>query len=235
MFDYQELLNVLPMDQLAAQVGESREDVESAVRNALPALLMGMGANAQDPSGEASLANALQSHSPSLLQGGVDLSQVDSSDGAKITRNVFGDNEDAVVNQLGGLGGGSGLIQKLMPILAPIVMSWLAGKLMGIDERQGQGTQQPTQTSTGGGILGGILGQILGRGAAGTAPQIQQPQQAEPQFRQPQPQTGDTPSMPFPDASSRQPQQDQPGGGLGDVFGGGLGSILGDLLGGGRR
>ena len=34
------------------------EDVEAATRNALPALLMGMGANTQDPAGEASLASA---------------------------------------------------------------------------------------------------------------------------------------------------------------------------------
>ena len=40
-----------------------------------------------------------------MLDGGIDLDQVDSDDGSKIVRNIFGANEDAVVTQLGGLGG----------------------------------------------------------------------------------------------------------------------------------
>ena len=68
MLDYQEILNNLPMDQIAQQVGEPQAEVENAVRNALPALLMGLGANAQDPAGEASLASALKDHDPSLLE-----------------------------------------------------------------------------------------------------------------------------------------------------------------------
>ncbi|MDO5677384.1 MAG: DUF937 domain-containing protein [Propionibacteriaceae bacterium] len=238
MFDYQEILNSLPMDQIAAQVGEPQAEVESAVRNALPALLMGMGANAQDPAGEASLASALRQHDPSLLDGGIDLSAIDLEDGRKISHHIFGANEDAVMNQLGGLGGGGGLIQKLMPILAPIVMAWLAGKLMGTDERQGQPQQAPPQAPqgrSGGGILGDILGQVLGGGSGQQAPPAQAPQQREPQFRAPEAPSGDAPSMPFPDANP-QPQTQQTnqpsGGGLG---GGVLGQILGDLLGGGRR
>lgn len=235
MFDYQEILNTLPMDQIAAQVGEPQAEVESAVRNALPALLMGMGANAQDPAGEASLASALRKHDPSLLDGGVDLSRVDTNDGAKISHHIFGSNEEAVMNQLGGLGGGNALIQKLIPILAPIVMAWLAGKLMGQDERQGQPTPQ-SQGRAGGGILGDILGQVLGGGASPQQAPPPQTPQSEPQFRSPQTSsTGGAPTMPFPD-SDPQPQTQQTnqpsGGGLG---GGVLGQILGDLLGGGRR
>lgn len=238
MYDYQEILNSLPMEKIAAQVGEPQAEVESAVRNALPALLMGLGANAQDPAGEASIANALKKHDPSLLDGGVDLSQIDTSDGAKISHHIFGQNEDAVMNQLGGLGGGNGLIQKLMPILAPIVMAWLAGKFMGADERQGQPQQSP-QGRSGGGILGDILGQVLGGGSGQQAPPPPAPQQQrEPQFRAPQTSgTGSgAPTMPFPDDTNPQPQTQQTnqpsGGGLG---GGVLGQILGDLLGGGRR
>jgi hypothetical protein len=36
----------------------------------------------------------------------VDLGQVDTDDGAQIVRNVFRDNEDQIVNTLGGQGGG---------------------------------------------------------------------------------------------------------------------------------
>ncbi|HHT12064.1 MAG TPA: DUF937 domain-containing protein [Propionibacterium sp.] len=238
MFDYQEILNSLPMDQIAAQVGEPQAEVESAVRNALPALLMGMGANAKDPAGEASLAAALKDHDPSLLEGGVDLNRIDPNEGAKISHHIFGQNEDAVMNQLGGLGGGNALIQKLIPILAPIVMAWLAGKFMGRDERQGQPQQAPQGRS--GGVLGDILGQVLGGGSGQqTAPPPQAPQQQrEPQFRAPETSgTGSgAPTMPFPEDTNPQPQTQQTnqpsGGGLG---GGVLGQILGDLLGGGRR
>ncbi|MHA6525116.1 DUF937 domain-containing protein [Tessaracoccus sp. G1721] len=231
MFDYDELLSTLPIDQLAQRVGASPEDVEAATRNALPALLMGMGANTQDPAGEASLASAVGQHDPRLVQGGINLDDVDQQDGAKIAHHIFGDNEDQVVNQLGGLGGGNALIQKLLPILAPIVMSWLAGKLMGADEAQGQPRQAP---SSGGGGLGDILGQILGGGASAPQAQPQQPSE-QPQFRVPTGQADDgTLRMPEPEAQQRQsqPQQQTMPGGLG---GGILGDILGGLLGGGRR
>lgn len=232
MFDYDELLSTLPIDQLAQRVGASPEEVEAATRNALPALLMGMGANTQDPAGEASLASAIGQHDPRLVQGGVNLDEVDERDGAKIAHHVFGDNEEQVVNQLGGLGGGNALIQKLLPILAPIVMSWLAGKLMGADERQGQPRQSP---SSGGGGLGDILGQILGGGAATPQAQQQPEPSSQPQFRVPTGQADDgTLRMPEPEAQQRQapPQQQPVPGGLG---GGILGDILGGLLGGGRR
>ena len=237
MFDFDELLSTLPIDQLAQRVGASPEEVEAATRNALPALLMGMGANTQDPAGEASLASAIGQHNPQLVQGGINLDDVDETDGAKIAHHVFGDNEEQVINQLGGLGGGNALIQKLLPILAPIVMSWLAGKLMGRDEAQGQ--PQPKQSPTGGGGLGDILGQILGGGAA--APQAQAPRvepSAQPQFRVPTAGPDDgTLRMPEPESGrtqteSQKPQQPTIPGGLG---GGILGDILDGLLGGGRR
>ena len=86
--------------------------------------------NSSVSAGEASLASALGQHDPRLVQGGVNLDEVDEADGAKIAHHVFGDNEQQVVNQLGGLGGGNALIQKLLPILAPIVMSWLGSNPM---------------------------------------------------------------------------------------------------------
>jgi hypothetical protein len=243
MFDLDELLTTLPLDELAQRVGATPEEVEAATRNALPALLMGMGANTQDPAGEASLASALGQHDPRLIQDGVNLDEVDEADGAKIAHHVFGDNEEQVINQLGGLGGGNALIQKLLPILAPIVMSWLAGKLMGMDRAQGQPQASQPQASqpqasqpTSGGGLGDILGQILGGGAAAPqapqAPQAQAPQE-QPQFRVPTQDDGAL-RMPEPQAqpTQSQPQSQSMPGGLG---GGILGEILGGLLGGGRR
>src|SRR5688500_1034932 len=54
-----ELMSQIPIGQLAGQLGVSEAEAEQAVRTALPALLGGMQANAQDPAGEASLAQAL--------------------------------------------------------------------------------------------------------------------------------------------------------------------------------
>ena len=120
MFDIQDLFDHLQIDQLAAQVGGDPADVSKAVGAALPALLMGMGANAQDSSGEASLFEALSQH---VGRSASDLDAVDEADGAKITSHVFGSNEEAVVAKLGGAAGNQSLIQKLLPILAPLVMA----------------------------------------------------------------------------------------------------------------
>lgn len=124
----------------------------------LPALLMGMGANAQDPAGRESLATALESHNPNLVEGDVDVEDIDTQDGAKIAHHVFGSNEDQVAHQLGGIAGGTGLVRALIPILAPLVMSWLAGRMA----QGGAGTQ--AQAPSRGGLLETILGQILGGG-----------------------------------------------------------------------
>ena len=161
----------------------------------------------------------------------LDLSQVDTSDGQAILGNIFGSNTDAVMSQLGGYGamsrgGGSSLLSKLLPLLAPIVMAWLAKKVQGglgggstsasgaqsQDQGgvlgSGQGASpaqqdQPAQSDSGAsdqGLGGGgdILGQILGGVLGGAG--------------------GSSSSS-------------GAGGAGGDI----LGQILGGLLGGGKR
>ena len=80
----------LPMSSLAGQVGSDPQTTETAVRQVLPALLGGLHANAQDPAGASSLAGALGQHSPDLVEGGVNLDQVDPQDGSRIVSNIFG-------------------------------------------------------------------------------------------------------------------------------------------------
>lgn len=120
-------MSQVPVDQLAQQLGVD-EQTAAAAKAASVVLLGGMEANAKDPGGAASLEKALAQHDPSLIEGGVDLGQVDTDDGAKIVRNVFGDNEDQTVNALGGQGGGlsSDLLKKALPLLAPLAMAFLA-------------------------------------------------------------------------------------------------------------
>jgi hypothetical protein len=151
MSSIDELMSQIPVAQLASTLGVSEEQAQAAVRQALPALVGGMAANAQDPAGAASLSRALDQHNSGLLDGGVDLGQVDTADGEKIVHNVFGNNEEAVVNRLGGVGDiGSGTIAKLLPMLAPLVMSFLA------KGRSGSAGEE------GGGGLGDLLGGLLG-------------------------------------------------------------------------
>jgi hypothetical protein len=153
--DLDDLLAQIPMSQVAARLGVDEQTAEQATRQALPALLAGMHANAQDPGGAQSLAEAVDQHQDGLLDGGVDVGQVDTGDGDKIVGHVFGGNRDQVVNQLGSVGGADGgaPVRKLLPILAPIVMSYLARRL-----REGGGGA----AGQSGGGLGGVLGSLLG-------------------------------------------------------------------------
>ncbi|SDU77539.1 protein of unknown function [Jiangella alkaliphila] len=163
--DIDDLLARLPIDQLAASLGVDEKTAEQATRQALPALIGGMQANAQDADGAASLTKALDDHDDELVKGGVNLADVDTNDGEKIVSNVFGGNRDQVVNQLAGFNskaGGSDLIGKLLPMLAPIVLSYLAGQLKGGDK-----AAAPSQQAQSGGGLGDLLGGLLGGGSGG--------------------------------------------------------------------
>jgi hypothetical protein len=202
MSDMDEILSQIPMDQLAAMLGVDEQTAADATQEALPALLGGLQANAADPSGADSLLNALGGHG-GLLDGGLDLGGVDTSDGQQIVANIFGDNSDAVMSQLGGYGalgsrGGSSLVAKLLPILAPIVMAWLSKKLQGsLGGAMGGGSSSST-TADDGGVLGS------GRGSTPTG-----------SAAQPQDQTADSGL-----------------GGAGDILGSILGGVLGGATGG---
>ena len=61
-----DIMSQIPMASLADQLGVDEPTAEAAVRQALPALVGGLEANAADPAGAASLAGALDQHSASL-------------------------------------------------------------------------------------------------------------------------------------------------------------------------
>lgn len=124
MSQIEEILAALPIDQIAARVGATPEETRQAAAAAVPALVGGLEANAQDPAGAASIAAALGDHDASVFEQ-ADLSAVDPADGARIAGHIFGDQQAQVAQQLGGLGGGNALVQKIIPIIAPIVMAWL--------------------------------------------------------------------------------------------------------------
>lgn len=169
MTEIHDLLNQIDVNQMAALLGTDPASAQSAVEAALPTLLAGMHNNVQAPDGAASLQTALAQHQDGLVDGGVDATQVDTADGEKIVGHVFGGQQDQVAANLAGtagLGGiGGDLIRKALPILAPIVMSYLAKKILG----QGGQAGGSEEAQAGGIDLGNILGGILGAGAgAGT-------------------------------------------------------------------
>lgn len=165
MASLDELISQVPIDRVAERLGVDKQTAETAVRAALPTLVGGLDANAQNPAGAASLMSALGKHSGStLLDGGVDVDQVDTADGSKIVSNVFGEKKDQVISTLGSVNGAGGndLIAKLLPILAPIVLSYLAKQISG----GGAAASTTASAPQSGGGLGDLLGGLL-QGAAG--------------------------------------------------------------------
>lgn len=154
MTDISDLMKRIPVADIAQQLGISESEASSAVSTALPGLVKGLQANATDPAGASSLLDALKGKDPSLAQGSISLSDIDISDGAKIVKNVFGSNQDQVAAKLGG--GKSDIMSQLLPILAPIVLSWVASKVLG----------GGSSSSSKGGGLGDLLGGLFGGGSS---------------------------------------------------------------------
>jgi hypothetical protein len=221
-----QLMRDIPTGQLARALGTDEATTSQAVQAALPALLGGLAANTQSRDGAQSLLQALGQHQDGLADE-MAIDRVDTTDGEKILGHVFGGNTDGVVNQLGGLGGAqtSDLVRRLLPILAPIVMSWLAKQVTGAargggaTRGDGAGGPAPAPTSTGVQPDG-----PLGQGRPEAAPRTTDP-------GRPDDQGVDMTSV----------LQDVLGSALGGASGRtsrGGGSILGDVLGGllgGRR
>lgn len=165
MSDLDALVAQIPLSDLAARLGIPEGDAERAVRQVVPALLGGMAVNVQDPDGAASLEEALGGHASS---GPLGLDDIDTADGQKIVDHVLGSRQGAVADQLGGSGdgsGGSGLIARLLPILAPIVMRYLAERFTGGSSSRAAGEGS---APGGAGGLGDVLGGLLeGAGSSG--------------------------------------------------------------------
>lgn len=240
-----DILSQIPLSQLAAQLGTDEATAEAAVRQVVPGLVGGMQANAADAGGAGSLASALEQHADSPLfntSGAVDLDAVDIPEGEKIVGHVFGGNTDAVTQRLAGSTGvGGDLIKRLLPILAPIVLGYLAKRVFG-GGSPGAGQTAPQSGGglmdilgsvlggSAGGAMGGALGGLFGGSPQPDAP-AQQPASTPPSggvFNSPEQRSTPTFDLPV-DATEPEPHQNQP------QSGGGIMDILGDLLGQGRR
>jgi hypothetical protein len=149
-------------------LGADEGEVNSAIQTLVPLLLGGLQQNAQDPGTASSIENAASTHAASgLLDGGVSVEQVDENDGSKAISKIFGGNDTGQVAAAlsGGGAGRNELIQKLLPILAPIVLAYI-GKQLTKGGSGGAAPAEPQAQSSGGG-LGDVLGSILGGGGGG--------------------------------------------------------------------
>jgi|GEM_PF-2413994 len=124
-----DLISQIPIADIASKLGADQGEVASAVQQLVPALVGGLQVNVQDDNIDSSkLEEAVSSHAVSgLLDGGVNVNDVDENEGDQIVSRIFGGNDSASVASAlaGGGAAGGGLVQKLLPILAPIVLAYI--------------------------------------------------------------------------------------------------------------
>ena len=178
---FDDLLKQIPVGDIAKQVGVDPAVASAAIAQILPTLVGGMAANAQSPKGAESLTKALAAHD-GKLDSRKKVTNIDTAEGDKIVSHVFGSKKDDVVKAVSGTKGVSqDIIAKILPIVAPIVLAWLASKFFGGQKEAGTSKPSskknaPAETSGGigdllGGLLGGsggdLLGGLLGGGSGG--------------------------------------------------------------------
>ncbi len=163
MSDLDDLLTRIPVSDIAKQLGVDDATARSAVEQAVPALLTGLQQQTGEEQSAQGLAAALAQHPADLAEGDINLADVDTTDGGKIVNKIFGSETDNVAQALSGAnaaaGVDQGLVKKVLPILAPIVLSYLTSKVLGGGK---SGGAKPS-----GGDLGSILDSVLGGNAGG--------------------------------------------------------------------
>jgi hypothetical protein len=153
------------MAKIAAKLGTDTAGAQKAVSSALPALLGKMKSNAEDPEKGAALAAALGNHDGSALDGGISDDDDSIGKGGKIVGKVFGDEADAVHDQVAAEAGiDKGQADGLMGMLAPMVMGALGKSGAAAGGAQGLSGSLGGLLGGGGG-LGGMLGGLLGGGS----------------------------------------------------------------------
>lgn len=149
------LIELIPIDQIATKLGIDEKQAKAAVKTALPAIVAGLSANASSADGAASLEKALGKHTTKSTK----LDDVDEEDGKKIVSHVFGSKKEAVEEAAAGKADVTKeIIAKILPIVAPIVLAWLAQKFLGGDKTESKASAK--EESSGG--IGDILGQLAG-------------------------------------------------------------------------
>lgn len=157
------------LSSVARELGMSQEDATSGAAALLPAILGGFKNQAQAQGGAEGLGGLL-----GQLGGGGLLDQVlsprptDPSAGNDVLGQIFGSKDvsrSVAQNAAEQTGLDSGLLRKMLPLLAMMVTGYLS-------KQQGGAAQPASDDSPGGALggLGGMLGGLLGGGNAQAAP-----------------------------------------------------------------
>lgn len=149
----------MDLSAIGRQFGLDEQQTQAAFDALAPVVAAGLRRNTQSDDGLAGLLGALAggSHVRYVEDDSVLMSPKTVDEGNAILGHVFGskDVSRGVAHQLSASTGiGEGILKKLLPIIATMVMGQIAKKALG-----GGRTQ-----SSGGGGLGDILGDILGGG-----------------------------------------------------------------------
>lgn len=159
-----DLFNQIPVADIANKLGADQGEVTQAIHTLVPTLLGTLQENVQaDDIDSVHLEKTVIAEGESdLLDGGVNVDQLDENQGNQLVASLFGGNDtNQVASALAGGGApGGDLIKRLLPILAPIVLAYI-GKQFAQNNAAPAGQGQAS-----GGGLGDVLGSILG-GASG--------------------------------------------------------------------
>lgn len=158
-----ELIEQIPVADLAAKVGADQAEVSKAIQTLVPALVGGVQQNviADDIDSSELESDIAQQGASDLLEGGISVDQVDATQGNHYVARIFGGNDSGqVASALANAGVGGDLVKKLLPLLAPIVLAY-------VGKQFSQNNSVGTQAQGGGGGLGDLLGGILGGAASG--------------------------------------------------------------------
>ena len=159
-----DLFNQIPVADIASKLGADQGEVTQAIHTLVPTLLGTLQENvqAEDIDSVHLEKTVIAEGQSDLLDGGVNVDQLDENQGNQMVASLFGGNDtNQVASALSGAGApGGDLIKRLLPMLAPIVLAYVGKQFA---QKNAAGAQ--AQAAPGGGI-GDVLGSILG-GAGG--------------------------------------------------------------------
>ncbi|MGI9124572.1 MAG: DUF937 domain-containing protein, partial [Mycobacterium sp.] len=165
-----DLINQIPVADIASKLGADQGEVSQAIQTLVPTLLGTLQENVQaDDIDSTHIESAVVAEGESdLLTGGVNVDQIDEGQGNQLVASLFGGNDtNQVASALSGAGApGGDLIKRLLPMLAPIVLAYVGKQFQ--QRSAGADAQAQAQAAPGGGI-GDVLGSILGGAGGGAA------------------------------------------------------------------
>lgn len=168
-----DLFNQIPVADIASKLGADQGEVNQAIQTLVPALLGTLHENVNaediDSSGLEKTVEAVGKSD--LLDGGVNVDQLDEAKGNNMVASLFGGNDtNQVASALAGAGApGGDLIKRLLPMLAPIVLAYV-GKQFSQKSAAGAGASAQASGGGMGDVLGSILGGAMGGGGGGGNP-----------------------------------------------------------------